>query len=349
MTSLRTVYVVIGCDADPDRRGFLDGVPPPSEGLSWRGVTDGIPAVKSLLHSVTDSTGREPVITWLMRADEQVRRLQGDYAWFVRTHPPLLRSLQESGDELGWHPHFWRRDAEDGPWYQEFEDVDWQVEMLHQAHRDLVTCFPGPLKSVRMGWAYLNNRTCRALEDLGIAVEFSAIPGFRTLTGRAPARSENLFDWHSSPRAPFRPSRADYRRPAQGSESSSRLLEAPSFVSTSLLWGLVGGLQLARKTRDVAQLWQSVRRPTYCINVTARPALFAPLAAQLRKVLRRPERGPLVFVTQFHADELLPNRSPLYNLESVRTNLEALVRVCTELATPVEFVQACRIPALWSD
>ena len=346
---MRTVYAVIGCDVDPDRLGFLDGVPQPSDGLSWRGAREGIPALKELLHGVTDEAGRAPVITWLIRADEQVRELEGHDGWFARTHEPLLRSLRASGDELGWHPHFWRRGHGTRTWYQEIEDIDWQVEMLHQAHEDLVTCLPGPPTSVRMGWAYLNNRACRALEDLGIAVEFSAIPGYRTLTARASARRENLFDWYASPRSPFRPSHADYRRPAEGTEQPGRLLEAPSFVSTSLPWALVSGVQLARKTRDPGQLWQAVRRPTYCINVTARPWLFAPLVAELRTLLRRPDGAgrPLVFVTQFHADELVLNRSRLYGIESLRTNLEAVVRVCHEAQARLEFVPARRVPTIW--
>src|SRR3990172_2198567 len=142
---LRTVYVVISCDVDPDRERFLDGVPP--GGLTWRGVTEGIPAVKSAVRGLTDTTGREPVFTWFLRADEQIRQLQGQYGWFARSHASLLRSLQESGDELGWHPHFWRRDAQNGAWFQEVEDLDWQVDMLHKAHSDLATCFPGALKS----------------------------------------------------------------------------------------------------------------------------------------------------------------------------------------------------------
>lgn len=344
---MRTVYVVISCDVDPDRERLFDGSR--SGELAWRGVTEGIPAVKSLVRGLTDSTGREPVFTWFLRADEQIRHLQGEYAWFVRTHTSLLRSLQESGDELGWHPHFWRRDPQGGAWFQEIEDLDWQVDMLHQAHSDLVAWFPGALQSVRMGWSYHNNGTYHALEAMGLAVDLSAIPGFRTLAGSSPGRRENLFDWHSTPRAPFRPSLADYRRPARRGEGSCRLLEVPSFVSTSMPWSLVGGVQLARKTGDVAQLWHAVRRPAYCINVTARAVFFAPLGAELRRALRRPESRPLVFATQLHADELVPNRSALYDLESVRTNLEALLRTCRKADTPVEFVKAARLPALWPD
>ena len=56
---MRTVYVVISCDVDPDRDRLLDGVPP--GGLTWRGVTDGIPAVKDAVRGVRDAGGREPV------------------------------------------------------------------------------------------------------------------------------------------------------------------------------------------------------------------------------------------------------------------------------------------------
>jgi hypothetical protein len=218
--------------------------------------------------------------------------------------------------------------------------------MLHSAHRDFAAALPGPLRSVRMGWSYHNNGTYEALESLGVAVDLSAIPGLRTLAGKPPTRSENLFDWHSTPAAPYWPSPVDYRRPARSGERPRRLLEVPCFVSTSLVWGLIASAQLARKTRNVAQLWDAVRRPTYCINVTARPAFFAPLVAHLRRVLRRPAAGPLVFETHFHADELVPNRSALYDLESVRPNIEALLRACHEAHTPLEFVPACRIPTL---
>lgn len=343
---MRTVYLVISCDTDPDRAGFLDGVPPGR--LVWQGATEGIPAVKDAVRGLTDSQGREPVFTWLLRADDQIRRVHGAYAWFAHTQASLLHDLRASGDELGWHPHFWRRATEDGAWFQEVEDVDWQVDMLRQAHRDLAQSLPAPPKSVRMGWAYHNNRTYRTLEDLGIAAELSAIPGLRTFSGKPPVRGENYYDWYATPRAPYRPSLADYRRVARTSEGSFRLLEVPSFVSTSRLWALVGALQLARKTGDVRQLWYAVRRPTYYINVTARPVLFAPLVAQLRNTLRRPDRGPLVFETHFHPDELVPNRSRLYELASVRTNLEALVHACDEAHASVEFVQAARLSALCS-
>ncbi len=341
----RTVYVVVSCDVDPDRDRLFAG--PRSGALTWRGATDGIPALKAAVRGLTDGAGREPAFTWLLRADEQIRDLAGEYASFVRTHDSLLQTLRESGDELGWHPHFWRREPATGAWYQETEDVEWQVAMLDGAHRALAAAVPDPVTSVRMGWSYHNNRTYQALDALGITTELSAIPGLRTFAGTPPRRSENLFDWHSTPRAPYRPSRRDYRRPPGPGETACRLLEVPSFVSTALPWGVVSGLQLARKTENAALLWHALRRPTYCINVTARPRLFAPLVSALRRTLRRRSPEPLVFGTQFHADELVPNRSGLYDLASVRANLAALLAACRAADAPVRFAPASRIAALF--
>jgi hypothetical protein len=69
--------------------------------------------------------------------------------------------------------------------------------------------------------------------------------------------------------------------------------------------------------------------------------------SELRRALRRAGDGPLVFETHFHADELVPNRSALYELASVRSNLAAVRRACDEAGAALQFVQARRIPALW--
>jgi hypothetical protein len=217
--------------------------------------------------------------------------------------------------------------------------------MLDAAHAELAPALARPLSSVRMGWSYHNNSTLERLDRLGIKVDLSALPGYRTYDAAPRLRSENQFDWYMSPRKPYRPSRADYRRPARDGEASLGILEVPSFVASSRLWSFVGGSQLLRKTGDVGRLVDAVRRPSYCINVTAKPQYFAPLVAQLRRELPSAQR-PLVFETHFHPDELVPNRSALYDLASVRANIEAVVHACEDARVPVEFVPAGRVPAL---
>ena len=114
-------------------------------------------------------------------------------------------------------------------------------------------------------------------------------------------------------------------------------------------WGVAAGLQMVRKTGRLAPLWDQLRQPSYCINVTGRPALFAPVVAQLRRVLRSGSDGPVVFVTHCHADEFVPNRSPLYDLAAVRANLAEVLRACEEAGTAAAFARADQIPRVWQE
>jgi hypothetical protein len=256
--------------------------------------------------------------------------------------------LEHGGDELGWHPHFWRQDDQTRSWYQDAKDAEWQLSMLRQSHEAYMRVFPGRARSVRMGWDYHNNQTFQTLEQLGVVADFSAIPGLRTARGSNSRQRENLFDWYETPRSPYFPSRSDYRRPGRSGEDSYTLIEAPNFTSTSLFWGAISGLQFARKTRDLMQLAQAARRPTYWINITGRPKLFSPLLSQLKRDLSISKKGNGFFVTYFHPDELLDNKSSLYDLSSVRTNLDGILQVCRSRDTEVVFVPAREIPALVS-
>ncbi|MEX2181151.1 MAG: hypothetical protein WD771_03870 [Gemmatimonadaceae bacterium] len=337
----RTVEVVIGCDSDPDRETLVGPLPP--DRLAWRGITEGIPALKASVADLRDAGGRAPVFTWLIRADEQVRALLGDYAGAFGAHAALHRDLALGGDELGWHPHFWRLDPVAHTWYQEVEDTAWQLEMLRGAHAALSAALAEPIESVRMGWNYHNGQTIRALDALGVVVDFSSLPGLRTYHGAPPPRSENLFDWHNAPRLPYFPSVADHQRRARGGEARLRLLELPIFVASAPGWGVVSGLQLARKTRSMAPLGDALRRPTFWVNLTAKPRLFAPLITALVRELRHESAEPLVFATYFHPDELIPNRSRLYDLPSVRANLSAILAACDRAGAIVEFRQAAEV------
>ena len=341
---MRVVYIVIGCDTDPDRAGLVGRVEDGS--LSWRGLTEGIPHLKESVHGLSDDRGTDPVFTWLLRVDEQVRVIHGSYSWVLEAHGEMLQQLELSGDELGWHPHFWRYNSEASFWSQDAEDIAWQVDMLREAHKSFMNIFPGRAKSVRMGWDYHNNETFQTLEQLGVRVDFSAIPGLRTLSASHHNLRENLFDWFATPRRPYLPSRQDYRRPAEANEDATTVVEAPNFTSSSFVWGLASGLQFARKMKSIKQLTQAIRRPTYWINITGRPKLFNPLLSQLRRDLRGTGDETMFFVTYFHPDELLANKSSLYDLVSVRINLERIIQTCRAEATKVEFIRAVEIPRL---
>lgn len=333
MTSgeLPVVPIVIGCDTDPDRAAFVSQLP--TGKLSWRGMLEGIPALKQRVRGLVDDAGRAPVFTWHLRADEQIRTMHGSYAWVVEAHGEFLESLRSSGDELGWHPHFWRHDPSLGRWYQEILDEEWQLQMLREAHAALGAAGFKP-RSVRMGWDYHSAETLLELSRLGVRTDLSALPGMRTLHGVPPRRSENLYDWFEAPERPYHPSSQNHQRRARGREATLSILELPIFVAHNRLWGLAAGAQLARKTRRSGPLMDALRRPSYFINITARPQLFQPMVRALRHALRHQghdeplatgERTAPVFATYFHPDELLTDRRTSYGGRHLAANLRALL------------------------
>lgn len=340
------VPIVIGCDTDPDREGFVG--PLASDRLVWNGMLEGIPALKREVEDIRDDRGAPPRFTWLVRADEQVQQLHGGYAWCLEQHRAFFDGLVAGGDALGWHPHFWRRDASTGHWYQEVEDQAWQLTMLHEAHLALVKAGLTPA-SVRMGWTYHSTATCNALDALGVRLEFSPFPGLRSYRRQPKTRDENQFDWHNTPTESFFASRSDYRVPARAGEIACRMLTLPCWVSQHPFWGLAAGVQMARKSGVPGLILDAMWRRSYVINLTARPKLFAPLLWQLRKSLRSADaRGTApAFATYFHPDELIPNRSTMYARTHVRENLLALLDCIRTAGAKPLFVTADQYVDQW--
>lgn len=341
--SERVVYVVIGCDTDPDRVTFNPDAARATT-LIWRGLTDGIPRAKKAVESIRDADGKPPIFTWCLRADHQVKTAHGSYAYVMETFAELLLELERSGDELAWHPHFWNHDSAHGGWYQEYRDVNWQIDMLRGAFDACERALPGRFRSARLGWTYHNNSTFAELEKLGIQVEFSALPGHRIDPGRRAGPNANFFDWSITPNHPYYAAAADYRRPARDGEPARTMLEAPVFVSRSRAWSLFRGAVLARKMKAAGQLLLALRHPSYFITITGRPALFAPVQNEARLVLKRSDT--VFLVTYFHPDELLETGNTVYSLEHLVQNLKNLIDLAERESASLRFVRACDLPAL---
>jgi hypothetical protein len=340
---MKKLYIVIGCDSDPDRPGFLPGVT--EEGKSWRGLVEGPEVLKNAARSVTDSTGKTVKVTWVLRVDEQVRLLYGDYAWVLSNYRDRLLQLENDGDELGWHPHFYKYSQSHKKWYQELRDTRFQAEMLGGAYAAFMRELPGRAKSVRTGWIFHNNETMNKLSELGVEVDFSALPGMRTNVRENDPMPYNIFDWYATGHVPYYPSISDYRRPADNGGESLSILEIPNFVSRSFVWAMMGGLHLTKKMRNPRHLIDALSRPTYWINITGKPNLFAPVASALDKHLKNSDRTEF-FVSYFHADELLDTGSAMYSLNGMVANLRTLLQICVRRGFAPEFITAKEVPGL---
>ena len=333
----KAIYVVIACDTDPDRDYFVKDVPPGS--LSWRGMLEGIPRAKDKLQKLTDSDGRTPVFTWNLRVDHQIKQIYGAYNHILTAHNNFLLWLEKTGDELGWHPHFWCYDEKRKVWHQNYQDVDWQVEMLEEAHAAYQAVLPGRARTVRMGWSYHNNRTFATLNKLGVEVDISGTPGLKTLPQKRQVRLSNFYDWSITPNKPFYPSIADYRREAKEGEKSYSLLEAPNFMAKSFFWGMLSGLVLARKMRDMKQIGYALSRLAYMLPITGKPMLFKPMLAQMKKILKSDDK--VIYNSILHPDELIENVHPVYSLEHMERNIRSILELADRMHAKVKYIRAC--------
>lgn len=196
-----------------------------------------------------------PPVTWLLRADDTIRHVTGAFDSCYVTREAMWQRLHARGHELGWHFHHWTF----GPAADGFDsDPAW----LPDAHAALSRHFA--IRATRTGWDYCNSETMRRLANLGVAIDFSSLPGH--LVWWSIDGERILVDWHRAPGGPYRPSRDDYQRPG---DAPLDVLELPiaSFPASAMtigkriLWRVAHGelslAGVAKKTRMMTQPWPS--------------------------------------------------------------------------------------------
>ncbi len=198
--------VLIGCDVDPILPLVLDRRP---QGDIW----ECLDRIDVLLQRIGSPL---PRITWLIRADQSVEFSTGSFLSAYTHRRNLWDRLQQREHELGWHMHTMSYSEA----HKEFV-FDPDPAWLTEAHEQIASCFP--VRATRTGWDYGSNTLLAALDRLGVAVDFSALPGnvLWFSVGKVKLRT----DWRTCPVNPYRPSRSDYQRP--GSDCLS-LWEVPA-------------------------------------------------------------------------------------------------------------------------
>jgi len=311
----RTMRIVICCDVDPDVLGYdipASRFDAPKAELSWRGVEENASKAREICDLVEDSQSKTAKITWFVRSDEQMKIIFEDFAYPLRRFRDLWKKFKLRGDEIGWHPHLWRWSDQKQCWYQEISDTEWISYCLEEGHKE----FPKlamDLASVKAGWSFHNNFTMRKVNDLGLMVDVSALPGLRHRGGRDERGSYfvNEYDWSITPDKPYFPSEKDFRRPTMGNEEKSlRILELPVTVIPKSLGRIRGA---------------------YVANVTSTD--FQYLA---EKKFRESEKSNGILVAFFHPIDLF---KPKANT-NFKNNLKTLTRLSRSLKTPFAFLTA---------
>jgi hypothetical protein len=208
------IPVVLCIDVEPDRRDPSPGAPEP-----WRGYEGAQRRLADLRLRLAAATGRPVHFAWFLRMDPQIAGVWGSAGWVTEHHRAHLDEVARCGDEIGLHPHAFRWLPRERAWECDFGDPDWLAHVLTTSVEAYRRAFGRDCTALRWGDGWLDTESVDRAERLGVRVDLTLEPGAQggRPTSAAPERTTApLPDWARVPRAPYTPSRADYRRPQRG-------------------------------------------------------------------------------------------------------------------------------------
>ncbi|KAB2946163.1 MAG: hypothetical protein OIN84_08985 [Candidatus Methanoperedens sp.] len=329
---MKEVIVIICCDTEPDQ--------PQYGGLdynvhfgkhTWKGIKEGIPKAKEVANYIEDAEGHNAKITWFLRSDDQIKELYGDPAWMVRNFMGIWKELGSQGDEIGWHPHLWRWNESIKSWYPELEDRIWIENCMEEGYNRFPEEFK--LTSSRMCWNFHSNITMNKVDELGLKVDISAMPGQKSIKPVNDSPDSLYYDWEITKEPPYFPSQSDYRREADINERSLDILEIPlTNFEISLSWQIKRILK--RFLRPGRGYPLGKRNPA---KIDDNPDFFRSCA--IRKFFESKENNCRTFlVSYFHADEL-PGKDSLASTYFER-NLKYISEASRNYGVPFRFLTA---------
>jgi len=323
------LLLVLHCDVDPDDTHLeVKGANALGEPGSWEGVSIQVPELKTSLSSFTDAKGQPPIFTWYIRSDESVSTQSKRGTHPLEMFSGFWTDREAEGDELAWHPHYWRKDEQNGSWGQENADHAWMRSCLDSGLEAYEKHLGRKPTSVRTGWSYNSNQTMAALSGLGMKADFTCMPGLKSAGHHEAGSFTNDYDWSVSPETPYHPSKADYRRPAKQGEEPLSILEVPLTTfpyplkdPRSGAMGIVKGLG-RRALGRMAQL-----------SPLLHPGLFS---YAVERELASLGQGVSYLSCYFHPNEILTDEA----LSIFQSNVRSLVELTKNAGVPLEFVTA---------
>ncbi|MDG6219986.1 MAG: hypothetical protein QCI38_00880 [Candidatus Thermoplasmatota archaeon] len=328
------VLVVLACDVDHDRDGFVEGESD-SQGLSWRGVEEGLSLFNENLRDVQDSYGNGLKALWFIRSDFQMKKVYGDCAWPFKAHAKILKELASFGDEIGWHVHLWKWHEEKRGWYAETSDALWKEACIREGHGSI----PDGWKpfSAKAGWCYQDPLTMRVMSNLGLKADFSCVPDAFNTSFTKEGLPVDVMDWRGSPLEPYHPSRKDPRRAGSDALPIWEVPSAPFKRSAKRIVGTFAKNMLPFQNGKVCLPKIVVKRYG---AVTAGGSTIN-FQKGCEAAFQNAKAGKtVVFSTYFHPDCLLVDKSSgLYeNRDNLFENIQKIKDTSSDTGVPFRFV-----------
>lgn len=265
--------------------------------LTWTSL-EMIPEIKSILSALSFKA------TWFVRADNQLKDVYGTEAYLLEEYTVLWKQLENTGDEIGWHPHVYEWSEKERAYIPDLNETR-RTEKLKQIRQELVG--RGHIHtSARMGEAFHTNASMRTLEELSLKVDASAI------SGRKKKDASRWFDWSITPNGPYYPSKEDYRIP--DSESHLDILEVP--MTTAPI----------KTGYDPTPFYRY-------LNPVFQPEIFESAVEWVLAAHINPDDEYFLTLV-FHPDEAVPRAVPhelyAFSLDALKVNLLFLLHACEQ-------------------
>jgi hypothetical protein len=312
---MTTHLLTLTIDTDPD------GLSAPStdrQTLRWESLASlrDLPEVlDNALSPVCDSVP----ITWMVRADKQVREVMGSACYLLDAFDDLWQRVQGLEHEIGWHPHLYERCPRTGRF--ELCTDSRQVADHLAAIADEITGSLIDRSLFRNGEGWHTPDTIGLLEKLGVRSDSTAIPG-------RVGRQGNPMDWTGAPNQPYHPHPRDVRVPGP----SRPLLELP--IST---WPVQGPDEAEPRLR--------------CMNPAVRGPIFQKSLEDWCHRLADWHEDLSVWVLMIHPDEMADasadSRFYARQLTTVAENLRSMIERIRSLGASAEFVTMSQASARW--
>ena len=211
MTPQSRIPVLVCVDVEPDEP-FVDRNSP----LPWTGFEAAAAILRQIRARAARVTGAPVRFNWFLRMDPQIAETYGTAEWAAGRYAQTWREFEREGDELGLHAHAYRWIADAGYWLVDHGNQEWVENCISVSFEAYRRAFGRNCLSFRFGDRWLSNQTVALLERLGARFELTVEPGFAAaLSLRAKGRpfTGSIPDYRRAPRAPYRPSLADFRVP----------------------------------------------------------------------------------------------------------------------------------------
>ena len=181
----------------------------------WSSVEECFARLDDYRGMLSASTAGEARFNWMLRADPQIEAIYGDAGWGLRHYAPAWDRLRSRGDDIGLHPHRQRWSESEVSWICPDDSERWVESVLDSAVQAYRRVFDTAPSTLRFGNRFMNQRVAAHAQALGFRYDLTLEPGYPGRAGMLPEERVAGFcrNYFEIPRAPYRPSAADFLVP----------------------------------------------------------------------------------------------------------------------------------------